>query len=123
MTTWTLAHVLGLCALGAAGDGWTIDRPCEGVVVLRDDTGAWGGFSMGVAHQHRPEYQVRKTLDELPGLELQPKKEQTPFKISYYIDPEKAPSIEEIMASLRQKDLTANVLSSFGQFLDITHVP
>jgi len=63
MTALTLAHVLTLCAVGAAGDGWTIDRPCEGVVVLRDDTGAWGGFSMGVAHQHRPEYQVRKALD------------------------------------------------------------
>ena len=63
MTALTFAHLLSLCAVGAAGGEWTIDRPCEGVLVLRDDTGAWGGFSMGVAHQQRPEYQVRKRLD------------------------------------------------------------
>ena len=62
---------------------------------------------------------MRKILDEMPGLKLQPKKEQTPFKISYFIDPEKAPPVEEITASIRQKELTANVLCSFGQFLDI----
>ena len=52
-------------------------------------------------------------------MELQPKVEQTPHKISYYYDPNKAPSLEEINKLIRQKELTANVIISFGQFLDI----
>ena len=63
---------------------------------------------------------VRRTLGKLPGLKPQPKIEQTPFKVSYYYDPEIAPTIEEIVGQLRQKDITANVTLSFGQFLDIT---
>ncbi len=62
---------------------------------------------------------VRRLLDPLPGLLLQPKKEQSRFKISYYIDPKKAPSVEEINQLLHQEDQPANVILSFGQFLDV----
>lgn len=63
--------------------------------------------------------QVTRVLAELPGLKVQPKSEQTPFKLSYFYDPQKAPSVEKIVAMIRQTELTANVTSSFGQFLDI----
>jgi len=63
--------------------------------------------------------QVRRVLDELLGLNLQPKTEQTPFKLSYYYDPQKAPSLDEIISLLRQKELTVNVTCSFGQFIDV----
>ena len=62
---------------------------------------------------------VRRVLEDLPGLERQLKTEQTPFKISYFYDPYKAPSIDQIIKLIRQEDLTANVICSFGQFLDI----
>ena len=62
---------------------------------------------------------IRKLLDELPGLKRQPKSEQTMFKISYYYDAVKALSIDEINIRLRQKEITANVILSFGQFLDV----
>jgi len=62
---------------------------------------------------------VKRVLAELPGLKLQPLLEQTQFKVSYYYDLQKAPPIEEIINLLRQKEITANVLLSFGQFLDI----
>ena len=62
---------------------------------------------------------IRRTLDDLPGLKLQQKSKQGRFKLSYFYDATKAPSIEEITALLHQQDLTANVLLSFGQFLDI----
>ena len=58
-------------------------------------------------------------MQHLPGLELQPRKEQTPFKLSYYYDCQLAPSLDEINAVLRDSELTANVIISFGQFLDI----
>jgi sucrose-phosphate synthase len=65
---------------------------------------------------------VRAILDELPGLQRQPKSEQSRFKISYYIDPQVAPSIEEINRLLNQGDQTVNVTLSFGQYLDVLPV-
>jgi len=62
---------------------------------------------------------IRRILGKIPGLNPQPRIEQTPFKLSYYYDPETAPAIEEIVSHLRQKDITANVTLSFGQFIDI----
>ena len=62
---------------------------------------------------------IRRLLNKLPGLKLQPKADQTPFKISYYYDPEIAPVIEDIISNLHQHEVTANVMLSFGQFLDI----
>jgi sucrose-phosphate synthase len=62
---------------------------------------------------------VRRVLDELPGLKLQPKQEQSRFKIGYYIDPRKAPTLEEITSLLRQEEQSVNVILSFGQFLDV----
>jgi sucrose-phosphate synthase len=65
---------------------------------------------------------VRRVLSELPGLELQEKSEQSPFKVSYYIDTEKAPPVEEIISLLHQNEQTINVFHSFGQYLDIVPV-
>jgi sucrose-phosphate synthase len=65
---------------------------------------------------------VRRVLDELPGLKRQPASEQSRFKISYYIDPAKAPAIDEINSLLHQNDQTVNVFYSFGQFLDIVPI-
>jgi sucrose-phosphate synthase len=62
---------------------------------------------------------VHRVLDELPGLELQPRMEQSRFKISYYIDPRKAPSLDEINKLLHQEEQSVNVILSFGQFLDV----
>lgn len=65
---------------------------------------------------------VRRILADLPGLQLQDKSEQSAFKISYFIDLEQAPSVDDINRLLHQKDLTVNVFLSFGQFLDITPI-
>ena len=65
---------------------------------------------------------VRRVLTGLPGLQLQPRSEQSRFKISYYIDPAEAPGIDELNSMLHQEGVTANVIMSFGQFLDILPV-
>jgi len=64
-------------------------------------------------------HRVHRVMSGIPGLELQPGIEQSEFKISYYYDPKHAPTIEEITAQLRQKEITANVVFSFGQYIDI----
>jgi sucrose-phosphate synthase len=65
---------------------------------------------------------VRRILSDLPGMELQPKITQSRFKISYYIDPEISPSLDEINRLLHQADQTVNAFLSFGQYLDIVPV-
>jgi sucrose-phosphate synthase len=62
---------------------------------------------------------VQRVLADMPGLELQPKAEQSRFKISYYYDPRIAPRVDEINRLLHQQDLAVNVTVSFGQFLDV----
>jgi len=75
-------------------------------------------WSRHIDHLWTP-MRVRAILDELPGLQRQPKAEQGRFKISYYIDPGIAPSLEEINRLLHQADQTVNVTLSFGQYLDV----
>lgn len=58
-------------------------------------------------------------MSNIPGLKFQPNVNQSPLKISYYYDQQIAPPIEEIIDQLRKMEITANVLLSFGQFLDI----
>jgi sucrose-phosphate synthase len=62
---------------------------------------------------------IRQVIHELPGVERQPRLMQSKFKVSYYYDPQKAPPLEDIVQLLHQQELTANVLLSFGQYLDI----
>lgn len=65
---------------------------------------------------------LRRIIDPLPGLTLQPKSEQSRFKVSYYYNADIAPSLEEILTLLRQQELTANTTLSFGQYLDFVPV-
>jgi sucrose-phosphate synthase len=62
---------------------------------------------------------VRDVLADLPGIERQPKSEQSRFKVSYYMDPEKAPGLDELASLLHQADLNVHLNLSFGQFLDV----
>ena len=62
---------------------------------------------------------IQRMLSQIPGLELQSKSEQTPFKVSYHYDPEIAPTVEDIVSQLLQKEMTVNVMLSFGRCLDI----
>jgi sucrose-phosphate synthase len=78
-------------------------------------------WAVHIDHQWNPAA-LRRILDELPGLELQPKSEQLRFKLSYYIDPAKAPDVEEINRLLRQGEQVVNAVLSYGQFLDLIPV-
>ena len=62
---------------------------------------------------------VMRVLDPLAGLKLQPKPEQSKYKISYYYDPAIAPDVNEILHLLYTYDQSVNVVLAFGQYLDI----
>jgi sucrose-phosphate synthase len=78
-------------------------------------------WAIHIDHQWNP-LALRRILADLPGLELQPKSEQLHFKLSYYIDPNVAPDVEEINRLLRQGEQVVNVSLSYGQFLDLVPV-
>ena len=81
---------------------------------LTEDT-AW---TRHMEKQWTPNVIVR-LLEKLPGLVRQPKIEQSRFKLSYFIDPDKAPCPEEINQLLYNEEQSVNIIFSFGQFLDI----
>ena len=71
-----------------------------------------------IDHDWNPR-KIRGMLSAQPGMRLQPNVEQGYFKISYYYDASEAPAVEDIVTLLHKEELTANVILSFGQFLDI----
>ncbi|RMD60390.1 MAG: HAD-IIB family hydrolase, partial [Nitrospirae bacterium] len=62
---------------------------------------------------------IREALRYIPGLILQPPEGQRKYKISYIVDIDRAPDIEEIKAHLRKLNLSVNVVFSHQEFLDI----
>ncbi len=62
---------------------------------------------------------IRAVMKTLPGVEIQESFAQRPFKISYYVDPDDAPTVEQIKSRLRQAGLSVNSIFSHGQFLDL----
>jgi sucrose-phosphate synthase len=71
-----------------------------------------------IQYRWSPE-RIVEALRDTPGLSRQPKQEQTANKISYFVDPDKAPGIRAIVRHLRSRDLHANVIYSHGMYLDI----
>jgi sucrose-phosphate synthase len=66
-------------------------------------------------------HEIRDILTEIPGLKMQPKSQQSAFKISYYIDPEVA-DVLEIRKVLQRNEQAVNAVFSFGQFFDVLPV-
>ena len=64
---------------------------------------------------------IRDILKEIPGLEMQPKHQQSEFKLSYFIDPKSA-NIQDIRQTLLRNEQSVNTIFSFGQFLDVLPV-
>ena len=79
------------------------------------------GWRQHIDYRWRPK-ELRKALLDMPGLKLQPAKVQRAHKVSYFINPQKAPPIREIQAHLRHLDLHAKLIYSHGEFLDLLPV-
>ena len=73
------------------------------------------------AVQRRPEA-VARAMRNIPGLKLQPTEEQREYKVSYFVDPVKAPGIRDIVRRLRQKDIHINAIYSHDAYLDFLPV-
>ncbi len=81
---------------------------------LRPDT----DWQRHIDHRWQRE-RLEELMRNIPGLRLQPKENQRRHKLSYYIDPDKAPPIRELKRQLRQHNLSANLIYSHQAYLDL----
>jgi len=76
------------------------------------------GWARHINHQWKPE-QLREALVGADGLKLQRKIDQRRFKVSYYVNPDKFPSINKVRTCLRQRDLHCKLIYSHQAYLDL----
>ena len=62
---------------------------------------------------------IKRIMKDFPGIKPQENSEQGRFKISYFIDQNQAPPMEEIRQKLHKEEQVVNIILSFGQYLDI----
>lgn len=65
---------------------------------------------------------ILEAMGDIPHLRFQPRSEQLPCKISYYIDPKKGIDLAAIARHLRRLDLSANIIYSHQAYLDLLPV-
>jgi len=90
-------------------------------IYYRDSAEPDSGYQQHLDYRWEPQA-VREAMQELPGIRMQGGAEQRKYKISYFMDPDKAPSVREITGRLRQRHLHANVVFSHGMYLDVLPV-
>jgi len=79
------------------------------------------GWAQHINYRWKPD-ELRAALAGSAGLKLQPKIDQRRFKVSYFLDPEKVPSINKIRTCLRKHDLHCKLIYSHQAFLDLLPV-
>jgi sucrose-phosphate synthase len=75
-------------------------------------------WSRHISYRWQPE-QVKLVMAKLSGIQLQTSDQQCPHKISYWVDPEQAPSLKTIKAHLRRHKLPVRVIYSHQKYLDL----
>jgi sucrose-phosphate synthase len=65
---------------------------------------------------------IRNVMSRFPGLTPQNPDNQSEFKISYSVDTESGPTLEEIKKALREEGLRAKVIHSLETFIDVVPV-
>lgn len=76
------------------------------------------GWSGVLSYRWRPEA-LREAMAQLPGLKPQPPHGQGEFKISYDVEPDAMPPVEDIVSHLRRSRLQASVIYSHQAYLDL----
>jgi sucrose-phosphate synthase len=62
---------------------------------------------------------LRALFSDVSGLRLQPKADQRPFKLSYFVDPDAAPSMQDLKRLVKEHGLRASLIYSHDEFLDL----
>jgi sucrose-phosphate synthase len=62
---------------------------------------------------------LRECLAEVPGIRLQPERDQREFKLSYFVDPLEWPGARELRRRIKDRGLFASLIYSHHEFLDL----
>jgi sucrose-phosphate synthase len=65
---------------------------------------------------------LRECLAEVPGIRLQPDRDQREFKLSYFVDSHEWPGAREIRRRLKEHIVAASLIYSHHEFLDLLPV-
>jgi sucrose-phosphate synthase len=65
---------------------------------------------------------LRECLAEVPGIRLQPERDQREFKLSYFVDTLEWPGAREIRKRLKERGVSASLIYSHHEFLDLLPV-
>ncbi len=76
------------------------------------------GWANHIRHLWRRE-DIQQALKAIPGMRLQSADNQREFKISYLVDPQVMPAVDDISQHLRGQGLHAQLIYSHGEFLDV----
>jgi sucrose-phosphate synthase len=79
------------------------------------------GWAKLIRHQWRRDALV-DAMTAIPGIALQQKENQRQFKISYNVNPELMPPLDQVGAHLQRLNLRANLIYSHQAYLDILPV-
>lgn len=79
------------------------------------------GWASHIRHLWRRDDLVKAMLD-IPGLKLQAQENQREFKLSYIVDPDQLPPLEQIYHHLHEQNLHAQLIYSSNEFFDILPV-
>jgi sucrose-phosphate synthase len=75
------------------------------------------GWKRHISYHWRPD-RIREVLVGLPGVKMQPRQGQTSHKVSYFYDPDNAPSRRIIVSLLRSQGIYARAILSHDAYLD-----
>jgi sucrose-phosphate synthase len=65
---------------------------------------------------------LRECLAEVPGIRLQPARDQREFKLSYFVDRDEWPGTREVRRRIKERGFAASVIFSHHEFLDLLPV-
>jgi sucrose-phosphate synthase len=65
---------------------------------------------------------LRECLAEVPGIRLQPERDQREFKLSYFVDSLHWPGAREVRRRLKEHRIAASLIYSHHEFLDLLPV-
>jgi sucrose-phosphate synthase len=103
---------------------WRVPMPDVLITSVGSEIHYWPTESIDTAWRHHISHNWRRdAVAELfatvPGLRLQPEENQREFKLSYYVVPEKMPSLRKLYQLLREHRLQANLVYSHQAYLDV----
>lgn len=106
---------------------WKVPRPDILITSVGSEIHYGHGLVEDTGWQRHIDYRWKpqalcEALKGIPGLRLQPKIDQRRFKLSYFVDQSRCPSIREIRRHLRHLDLHSKLIYSHEAFLDLLPV-